>query len=506
MAISNLSSSEISNLSKRISELDSIIKQKELLDAKMTPLCDKLSELEDEEEKINIEYDNIFSISKEAFTSDQTTRLVDIIGRLKEISDEKSDIKNQIANLSNEFFNVRKEEELIRENINEISSNKKGSIFSNSNDVVVLDEKGNIVNSVVVNNSDFSKISTQDYTVDTTKNTITKTNNAVINVIKNNFKKVKNYSCSLKENLSSKVTTFIQNIGGIASELAQEMKNGYAEEEERVQNIINNYKKIKEETKKAEEEAENLQFADSTATNEEKPQVEIDNQDEVQAKKEKVDEIPVDNVAEEETNEISVDNAEEKEEVKKQEKPEVEINLDDVVNVVENNSPQDTKVEENISNIFGNISIDNDSEEINNEEVNSVEPYYKSDHLANDKSNKIAKSNVSKLANMLNLFKEGAKLPSLSYLFENSKKLVSNIGKSIESISTNKELKNAKREAIQELNNDYTNKQEDIINEYKESRDKLEELKKQKIEEAQQSYNNDLGQIENIFSGNSLAA
>ncbi len=499
MAISNLSSSEISNLSKRISELDSIIKQKELLDAKMTPLCDKLSELEDEEEKINIEYDNIFSISKEAFTSDQTTRLVDIMGRLKEISDEKSDIKNQIANLSNEFFNVRKEEELIRENINEISSNKKGSIFSNSDDVVVLDKKGNIVNSVVVNNSDFSKISTEDYTVDTTKNTITKTNNTVINVIKNNFKKVKNFSCSLKENLSSKVTTFIQNIGGIASELAQEMKNGYAEEEERVQNIINNYKKIKEETKKAEEEAENLQFADSTATNEEKPQVEIDNQDEVQAKKEKVDEIPVDNVVEEETNEISVDNAEEKEEVKEQEKP--EVSLDDVVNVVENNSPQDTNVEENISNIFGNISIDND-----NEEVNSVEPYYKSDHLANDKSNKIAKSNVNKLANMLNLFKEGAKLASLSYLFENSKKLVSNIGKSIASISTNKELKNAKREAIQELNNDYTNKQGDIINEYKESRDKLEELKKQKIEEAQQSYNNDLGQIENIFSGNSLAA
>ena len=499
MAISNLSSSEISNLSKRISKLDSIIKQKELLDAKMTPLCDKLSELEDEEEKINIEYDNIFSISKEAFTSDQTTRLVDIMGRLKEISDEKSDIKNQIANLSNEFFNVRKEEELIRENINEISSNKKGSIFSNSDDVVVLDKKGNIVNSVVVNNSDFSKISTEDYTVDTTKNTITKTNNTVINVIKNNFKKVKNFSCSLKENLSSKVTTFIQNIGGIASELAQEMKNGYAEEEERVQNIINNYKKIKEETKKAEEEAENLQFADSTATNEEKPQVEIDNQDEVQAKKEKVDEIPVDNVVEEETNEISVDNAEEKEEVKEQEKP--EVSLDDVVNVVENNSPQDTNVEENISNIFGNISIDND-----NEEVNSVEPYYKSDHLANDKSNKIAKSNVNKLANMLNLFKEGAKLASLSYLFENSKKLVSNIGKSIASISTNKELKNAKREAIQELNNDYTNKQGDIINEYKESRDKLEELKKQKIEEAQQSYNNDLGQIENIFSGNSLAA
>ena len=65
MTISDLTKEQKEELSLKHQELDKVVKQKETLDEKMIPLCDKLSELEEEEKNLNSEYENIINNKKE---------------------------------------------------------------------------------------------------------------------------------------------------------------------------------------------------------------------------------------------------------------------------------------------------------------------------------------------------------------------------------------------------------------------------------------------------------
>lgn len=471
MAISDLSSEEKIKLSEQYAKLNDIVKQREELDTKMIPLYDKLSELEEEEEKLNKEYNDILSLSNDSLTSEHTLRLSNITNRNVEISNDKEAIKKEMIGLSDNFFNIRKEESSLKESIESITNKKEGSIFSENDEVVILDKKGNIVDKINVDSSNFSKIiSGNENKVNKSNDSITKASNKVASVIKSNYKSTKPFTYNLSSYLNKKLSKFASNIKTKTDPIAQEFKKGYHEEEERVQNIINHYNKIKEEKEKVEEEATNLKFI---GVNEAKVQYEKNDIDQNlyyprlednEAKENGFNFVEDQNVLPIDSNEV---------------KESKEININEVVNTIDINTETDKNVssEENV-NIFANI-------------IDILQT--KKDQLINSKNNKIAKSDQNKKHNMMTLFETG-------------KKAAENIGKVAASISNNRTINAAKKEAIREL--DEKNRQEitEISDKYKAMRDELEQQKQEQIKKSQNSYNDQIDNIENIFSGKSIAA
>lgn len=374
MIISDLSSEQKVKLSEKYKELDNIVRQKEELDTKIVPLCDKLSELEMEEAKLNEEYNEIFVSNKEGFTSKETERLADITNRNVELSNEKEKIKSEINDLSKDFFDIRKEEDSLKEYIQAIVENKEGSIFSVDDEVVKLDEEGNIVNKVVVDSSSFSNIKESEQYINSSKNTITRTSTKVLDVIRNNYKKVDKVSYNLSSNIQEKISNFIEKVESKVMEIVDEVKKGYQEEEQRIQSIIDDYNKKKEEKEKIEEEANNLQFACNIEDNK------LINEN-----------LNSDNLEEPNITLLSngmkeIDNLE-------------SVNLNEMVTVIDN---KDIEVKE---------------EQINIENNKDIISYSEKEQFSEVKNNKIAKSNANKLINMITLFKEG----------KNSEKEIANV-------------------------------------------------------------------------------
>lgn len=497
MAISDLSSEEKIKLSEQYVKLNNIVKQREELDTKMTPLYDKLSALEMEEEKLNKEYDEIFLLNNDIFSSENTSRLADITSRNVEISKEKEIIKQGMIELSDDFLNIRKEESSLRETIEAIANRKEGSIFSENDEVVRLDKKGNIVDKVVVESSNFSKIiSGVENHINKNKNSITKSSNKVLNVIKSNYRKTKSFTYGLSSNLKEKLSKFVV-------EISDEFKRGYSEEEERVQNIINHYSKIKEEQEKVEEAANNLEFIVGEDVKEKNKQDEKSDIDQNLYYPRLEDNELKENgfIYIEEPNVLPVDSKEVSEAK--------EIDVDEVVSTIGANSGVNKNMldEENKEsiNLFdnidkfddelqNNIKMQNFENELQANKPNIISVLQtKKDQFVNSKNNKIAKSDQNKKSNMMTLFEIG-------------KKAAASIGKVAASISSNKAINDAKRDAIKEL--DERNEKEiiEISDRYKAMRDKLEEQKKEQIEKAQSSYNDQIDNIENIFSGKSMVA
>lgn len=470
MAISELSTQEREKLSEKYIELNNIVNQREELDTKMIPLCEKLDELEAEETRLNKEYDEILLLNKERFTSKYTSRLSNITNRYVEISREKEAIKKEMMGLSNDFFSVRKEESILRESIEAIANKKKGSTFSENDEIVRLDKKGNVINKIVVNSSNFSKIILGgNQNVNREENTITKTNRNVLNVIAENFKKTKNFMFELSSKLVDRFSKFINDV------FVEEFKKGYTEEEERVQNIINNYNKIRQEKAKVEEEADNLEFFgknDITNSNEVPNDMDTSVYYSNSDKEEKSNDIVIDspNIEVLPVNSMEVKVAK-------------TIDLGEVIDVVDSNSlqndkPLDYQEESQTSNTINLVTT-------------GIEVKLEGDQAVKNSSITIAKSDKNKKSNMIALFKTG---------------IASGIGKVAANISNNKALRDAKRDVLKEINNENQQELDKIKNTYRSEIAKLEELKHQQLEEAQKRYKDQIENIEkadadiNIFS------
>lgn len=504
MAISELSSEEKIELSKHYTELNDIVKQKEELDSKMIPLCDKLSKLEEEEKVLNEEYDKIFLLNKSGFSSENTSKLVDITNRSIEISKEKESVKYEMKKLSDDFFNVRKEESILREYIEAIVNKKEGSIFSQNDEVVRLDKKGNIVDKINVDSSNFFKIISGENNINKSKNSIIKSSNKVLSVIKSNYKNTKPFVYNLGASLKDKLSKFLELTTSIKTEIVDEFKRGYLEEEERIQNIINHYNKIKEEQEKLEEEANNLEFLSGN---------EIKGKSNIQNEENSIDQNL--NYTRLEDNDLKKDGfnyGDESEVLPVNSKENIEskkIDVNEVISAIDINSESNKNMssEENKDSVNLFTNIDKFDDELQNSikmqnfenELQTNKPSIinilktKKDQFINIRNNKIAKSNQNKKHNMMNLFEMGKKLPT-------------SMGKVVASVSSKKMIDNAKKDAIKEL--DAKNRQEiiQISDKYKEMRNELEEQKYEQIKNAQNNYNNQLDEIDNIFSGNSLVA
>ena len=262
MTISDLTKEQKEELSLKHQELDKVVKQKETLDEKMIPLCDKLSELEEEEKNLNSEYENIINNKKETFSSKQTSRLSEITNRNVQIGIEKYNIKQKISTISNDFFEVREKSKNIEFEIDKIiNGRKQGSIFSEKDDVVNLDKNGNII---VVTNNNYKSIK-KELKINEVKNVLTKSNEDVIDFIIDKFSSVGTISFSLSEKTKIKVNSFLNKI----KEVQKIIKEGYAEEQQRVEEIIDNYNQIKENKKKIEEEADKLTLSQNTEVSKE---------------------------------------------------------------------------------------------------------------------------------------------------------------------------------------------------------------------------------------------
>lgn len=259
MTISALTNEAKEELSLKYKELDKVIKQKEALDKEMIPLCDKLTELEAEENTINKEYENIINNKKEVFSSKQTSRLSEIANRNVQIGIEKYNLKQKISDISKDFFEIRENSKNIEFEIDEIINGKKeGSIFSEHDDVVNLDKDGNII---VVTNNKYKTIK-KNSNINVNKNTLTKSSEDVIDFITEKFSSVGTISYNLGETVKAKVNIFLNKVKDV-------VKEGYEEEKQRVEEIINNYNQIKENNKKLEEEADNLTLSQNTEVSKE---------------------------------------------------------------------------------------------------------------------------------------------------------------------------------------------------------------------------------------------
>lgn len=503
MSISDLSSEEKVKLSEQYTKLNDIVKQREELDTKMIPLYDKLSKLEEEEEKLNKEYNDILSLSNDSLTSEHTLRLSNITSRNVELSNDKEAIKKEMIGLSDNFFNIRKEESSLKEVIENITNKKEGSIFSENDEVVRLDKNGNIVDKINVDSSNFSKIiSGGENRINKSNNSITKASNKVVDIIKSNYKSTKPFTYNLSDYLNKKLSKFASYLKSKATPIVQEFKKGYHEEEERVQNIINYYNKIKEEQERVEEEASNLKFISGEGS-EEEIQIQYEKNDidqnlyyprleDNEAKENGFNFIEEPNILPVDSNEVNKAK---------------EIDINEVVGAIDINTESNKNVSsvENI-NIFANIDKFDDELQNNikmqkfESELQASKPRIidilktKKDQFANSRNDKVAKSeNQDKKNNMISLFAMG-------------KKAAATIGKVAASISNNNDINTAKKEAIKEL--DEKNKQEiiEISDKYKAMRDKLEEQKQEQIKKSQNNYNDQIDNIENIFSGKSMVA
>lgn len=500
MAISDLSAEEKIKLNEKYKELNIIVKQKEELDINVTPLCDKLTELEEEENKLDAEYAEIFLSSSSGFTSEQTERLADIASRNVEISNEKEKINSQLRDLSEDFHNIRNEENILKDEIQALVEKKQGSIFSQNDEVIRLDKNGNVVDKIVVDSSNFSKIKeAAEQHVNRAKNTITKTTPKVLNVMSSNYKKVKTFTYDLSSKMVDKLSTFVQKIKATAVEIKDEFMEGYKEEEQRVQSMLDHYYKVKEENEKIEDAASNLEFASSVPITDEVNE----NLNEVASDNNVIENMPVNSdinenlyyprLEDQEAKEEGFNFVEESISVLPVDSVEVEeaktIHIDEVVNTIDNN-----QVQEPVAEVSSIITESKEEPSIEPEITSqSIADYKQKDHFIQTKKNKIARSNKTKLANM-------------TAIFGMTKQFASNIGKKVAEFKTNKQVNDAKKEAIKELDEKNNQEISNIKDEMRAKKAELEELQRKQIENAQKNYDSQIDALESIFGGQSLAA
>ncbi len=252
MTISDLSLQEKEELSKAYDELGDVINKQKELDKVTRPLNEELFRLTKEEEEYDLEYKNLY----DAADRNNYERLTEISKKMVDIAKSKNDIKKKLDEYEPEFEKLRQEEEEYNVKIEHIINREKEGVLGQG--MVYLDKDGKVVDSIEEINITTKKFQmpTNTIRVNLEKNQIIQTDKSVVNFLKNTFDKVSEFK--------TKITGEAHNIIDFMKKELENTKSAYKEyydqEEKKVNSIIENYMKEKEEEKELENKAENLTF------------------------------------------------------------------------------------------------------------------------------------------------------------------------------------------------------------------------------------------------------